>query len=146
MKYFIIILTFLLLNNLKGQTLSYYDVMGNKITIMNDTIKLPTPVAKQIIKDLISGDSAKDELKLTQEQLLLTEKQSFIKDNIINDYVKSGLLYEQRLSNEQDKFKVFGLYTKKIEKQNKKLKTKLLFTKIIGGVIVGGLTYLYITK
>ena len=31
-----------------------------------DTIKIPTPVAKQIVKDLILGDSAKTELVLTK--------------------------------------------------------------------------------
>ena len=65
-----------------------------------DTIKIPTPVAKLIIKDLVSGDSAKHELKLATTQInLLTQKVS-LKDSIIAGHEQKGILYEQRIKNE----------------------------------------------
>jgi hypothetical protein len=111
-----------------------------------DTIKIPTPVAKQIAKDLVSEDSAKSELRLTQQELFLVIQQSTLKDNAIKDYQTSGLLYEQRLENEKKKYNTQSLYVNKLEKNNKKLKSKLIFTKIVGISITGFLGYLYISK
>ena len=111
-----------------------------------DTIKIPTPVAKLIIKDLVSGDSAKHELKLATTQInLLTQKVS-LKDSIIAGHEQKGILYEQRIKNEQAKFDAQALWVKQLQKENKKLKVKIRFIQITGTAIVGGLTYLYFTK
>jgi hypothetical protein len=111
-----------------------------------DTVKIPTPVAKQVAKDLVSGDSAKAILDITKEQLTLTEQKVVLKDSIISNHVQKGIMYEERIKNEQLKFDTQGLFVKQLQKQNKKLKVKLLFTKITLGGVIGGLTYLYITK
>jgi hypothetical protein len=111
-----------------------------------DTIKLPLPVAKAIVKDLVSGDSAKAELKLANEQVILLNQKVSLKDSIISGHVQKGIMYEERIKNEQLKFDTQGLWVKDLQKQNKKLKVKLRFIQITGTAIVGGLTYLYITK
>ena len=129
MKYFLIILTFL-------------PLFGNA----QDTIKIPTPVAKQIVKDLVSGDSAKAELKLCNENVTLLEKKIVLKDSIISGHIQKGIMYEDRIKNEQLKFDAQNLWVKELKKQNKKLKVKLRFIQITGTAIVGGLTYLYLTK
>jgi len=115
-------------------------------TQAQDTIKIPAPVAKQIVLDLISGDSAKAELDLVQQQLTLTSKVIVLKDSIISNYIQKCDIYDKRIINEQAKFNTQGLYVNQLEKNNKKLKTKLIFTKILSGVIVGSLGYLYLTK
>ena len=129
MKYFLIILVFLPLF-IKAQ----------------DTIKIPSPVAKQIVKDLISGDSAKTELKLTNEQLTLLNQKISLKDSIISGHVQKGIMYEERIKNEQLKFDTQQKWVDQLRKDNKKLKITLRFIQITGTAIVGGLTYLYITK
>ena len=111
-----------------------------------DTVKIPTPVAKQIAKDLVSGDSAKAILEVTKEQLTLTESKVVLKDSIISNHIQKGIMYEERIKNEQLKFETQGKFVDELRKQNKKLKVKLVFTKITLGGIIGGLTYLYITK
>ena len=111
-----------------------------------DTIKIPAPVAKQIVLDLISGDSAKAELGLVQQQLTLTNKVVVLKDSIISNYVQKCNIYDERITNEQAKFNVQGLYVNQLEKSNKKLKIKLIFNKVISGAIIGSLGYLYLTK
>jgi len=111
-----------------------------------DTIKLPLPVAKMIVKDLVSGDSAKAELKLANEQVILLNQKVSLKDSIISGHVQKGIMYEERIKNEQLKFDTQGLWVKDLRKQNKKLKVKLRFIQITGTAIIGGLTYLYITK
>jgi len=111
-----------------------------------DTIKIPTPVAKQIVKDLISGDSAKAELKLSNENVILLEKKVILKDSIISGHVQKGILYEDRIKNEQLKFDTQQKWVDQLRKDNKKLKAKLFFTRMLSTAIVGGLAYLYITK
>ena len=111
-----------------------------------DTIHLPYPVAKQIAKDLVSCDSTKAVLELTKEQLNLTENKVYLKDLTIDMYVNKGVMYEERIKNEQLKFDTQGKWVDQLRKQNKKLKVKLAFTKITLSAIIGGLTYLYFTK
>jgi len=131
MKYILIILAFLPLFS-KAQT--------------QDTIRIPAPIAKLIVKDLVSGDSAKAELKLSTITISLLESKVTLKDSIISGHVQKGIMYEERIKNEQLKFDAQGLWVKDLQKQNKKLKVKLTFTKIVGTAIAGTLTYLYITK
>lgn len=130
MKYFLIILAFLPLFTNAQQ----------------DTIKIPTPVAKQIVKDLVSGDSAKAELKLCNENITLLEKKIVLKDSIISGHKQQLVLCDERVTNEVKKFDTQGLWVKQLQKENKKLKVKLRFIQITGTAIVGGLTYLYLTK
>jgi len=131
MKYFLIILAFL-------------PLFGNAQT--QDTVKIPVNIAKQIVKDLVSGDSAKAELKLCNENITLLEKKVVLKDSIISGHKQQLVLCDERVANEVKKFDAQGLWVKDLQKQNKKLKVKLRFIQITGTAIVGGLTYLYITK
>jgi hypothetical protein len=130
MKYILIILAFLPIFGYAQQ----------------DTIKIPSPVAKLIVKDLVSGDSAKAELKLCNENITLLEKKVTLKDSIISGHVQKGMLYEERIKNEQLKFDAQQLWVDQLRKDNKKLKAKLVFTKLLGTAVIGGLGYLYLTK
>jgi hypothetical protein len=109
-----------------------------------DTIKIPTPIAKQIARDLVSCDSIKAIHTLTIEELILTQDKLILKDNIISNYVDKGIMYEERIQNEQSKFKVQELWVDDLRKENKKLKVKVLYTKISMGAIIGFLGYLLI--
>jgi hypothetical protein len=111
-----------------------------------DTIKLPVYVAKQIVKDLVSGDSAKAELKLTNEHVVLLNQKLDLKDSIISGHVQKGTMYEDRIKNEQLKFDTQQKWVEQLRKDNKKLKVKLRFIQVTGTAVIGGLAYLYITK
>lgn len=111
-----------------------------------DTVHIPTHVAKQIVKDLVSGDSAKAELKLINEHVNLLHQKINLKDSIISGHVQKGIMYEDRIKNEQLKFDTQLLWVDQLRKDNKKLKVKLRFIQATGIAIVGGLAYLYITK
>jgi hypothetical protein len=56
------------------------------------------------------------------------------------------MLYEERIKNEQLKFDAQQLWVDQLRKDNKKLKAKLVFTKLLGTAVIGGLGYLYLTK
>jgi hypothetical protein len=111
-----------------------------------DTIKIPTPIAKQIAKDLVSCDSIKELHILTIEELVLTQGKLILKDNIISNYVDKGIMYEERIQNEQSKFKVQEMWVDDLRKENKKLKVKLSFTRLVSVVFTGFITYIYIKK
>jgi hypothetical protein len=111
-----------------------------------DTIKIPTHAARQIAKDLVSCDSLKAVHTLTVQQLTLTEQKVAVQDKIIASHVEKGIMYEQRIKNEQEKFVVQGKWIEDLRKENKKLKVKLGFIQIAGAAVGGFLTYLYITK
>jgi len=146
MKKLIIVLLTLVSLTTKAQSVPTFDSEGNITYYVEDTIKLPYSVAKQIAKDLISGDSAKAELGLVQQQLTLTNKVVVLKDSIIASYVQKCDIYDQRIINEQSKFSVQGQYVSQLEKSVKKLKAKLTITRIVSIAITGFLGYLYLTK
>lgn len=111
-----------------------------------DTIKIPVTVAKQITKDLVSGDSAISELRLINQQASLLEQKVGLKDSVINILSYKNGIYEQQVSNEKEKFKVQEAWIKDLQKENKKLKVNLYFTRISLTAIALGITYAYIVK
>ncbi len=111
-----------------------------------DTIKIPTHAARQIAKDLVSCDSLKAIYSFTTQQLTLTEQKVAVQDKIIANHIEKGIMYEQRIKNEQEKFVVQGKWIEDLRKQNKRLKVKLRFIQVAGAAVGGVLTYLYITK
>jgi hypothetical protein len=110
-----------------------------------DTIKIPTHAARQIAKDLVSCDSLKAIHNLTAQQLTLTEQKVAVQDKIISSHIEKGIMYEQRIKNEQEKYTVQGKWLEDLKKENKKLKVKVRFIQVAGVAVGGVLTYLYIS-
>ena len=109
-----------------------------------DTIKIPVPAARQIAKDLTICDSVKAVHELTVKQLTLTEDKVVLKDSIINSFKEKCIMYDTMLVNEQKKFEVQGRWVEDLRKENKKLKVKVLYTKISMGAAIAFLGYLLI--
>lgn len=109
-------------------------------------IKIPYTAAKQIVKDLITGDSSLALLKLSEKQLKITEEKVVLKDSIISVYKLKEKNYINQVDNEKQKIEgwqeQFGL----LQKENKKLIAKNKFTKLVASIIVGSLIYLNIAK
>ena len=116
------------------------------VKAIQDTIKLPDQVAKTVAKELTSCDSIKAVHKLTVQQLLLTEQKVVLKDSIINEHVKKGIMYESIVRNNGTQLDIMDRWAQELRKDNKKLKVKLAFTQITLTGIIGFLGYLYITK
>lgn len=104
------------------------------------------PVVKLIVKDLLSGDSAKAQLKVTELQLLETEKKVVLKDSIINTMKIKEINYQTIIAAEKDKFQIVENYSKTLEKDLRKERVKSKFKSIMGTAIVGVLTFFLITK
>jgi len=104
------------------------------------------PIVKLITKDLLSGDSAKAQLKLTEKQLIETEKKVELKDSVINTMKLKEINYQTIINGEKEKFQIVENYSKKLEKDLRKSKAKSGFKSILGTAAIGVLTFLLITK
>lgn len=93
----------------------------------------PIPVVKQITKDLLSGDSAKAQLKLTEQQLAETEKIVEKKDSIISIMRVKEENYNTIIASQNEKYSILESHTKQLEWDLKKLKVKNKFTSILSG-------------
>lgn len=111
-----------------------------------NTKSFPIPIVRLIMKDLISGDSAKAQLKLTEFQLKETENKVFLKDSIINSLRLKESNYLVMVDAEKEKYKVVSDYSKQLEKDLKIQKVKNKFNKIVGTGIFAVLTFFLITK
>jgi hypothetical protein len=106
----------------------------------------PIPVVKQIMKDLLVGDSAKAELKLTEAQLVQTEKKVVLKDSVITTLRLKEVNYLTIIDAEKEKFRIVEDYSKKLEWDLKKEKVKGKFKSILGTGVIAVLTFFLITK
>ena len=107
---------------------------------------LPKKVAKEVVKDIVTGDSAKAILILTEQQLKKTEDIVDLKDGIISTLETKNSNYVQQIEAEKQKTAIFDQQLKLQQKEYKKLKAKNTFNKVFYYLIIGSLGYLYVTK
>ena len=114
---------------------------------INKPVKcFPIPIAKRIVKDLLSGDSAKVQLELTNQQLVETEKKVVKKDTIISLMKVKEDNYITIIDSQNQKYSILNDHTKKLEWNLKKEKVKNKFTSILSSGIIVVLTILLIIK
>lgn len=97
-----------------------------------DTSKicLSPETAKKIAIDLLSGDSAKAELKETKELLILTEQKVSLKDSIIVTHEAKEINYKNQIFYYQEKERIYVDRIGVLENKNRNLK---LAVKALGG-------------
>ena len=106
----------------------------------------PIPVVKQIMKDVISGDSAKAQLKLSENQVIELENKVSLKDSVISTLRMKESNYLTIIDAEKQKFQIQENYTKRLEWDLKKEKVKNKFKSILGTGVIAVLTFFIITK
>ena len=104
------------------------------------------PTTKRIVKDLLSGDSAKVQLELTNQQLVETEKKVVKKDTIISLMKVKEDNYITIIDSQNQKYSILNDHTKKLEWNLKKEKVKNKFTSILSSGVIVVLTILLIIK
>ncbi len=107
---------------------------------------MPVPVAKQIVIDLLRGDSAFAQLKMSNQHIIELENIVSLKDSVIDKMKLKEENYNLIISDERKKTEIYQKELKITQKELKRIKAKRTFTNIISGVLIGILTYLYITK
>ena len=111
-----------------------------------NTKTFPIPVVRLIMKDLLSGDSAKAQLKLTEQQLLETEKKVQIKDSVIITLRAKEDNYLNVIQSEREKYKIVKDFSKQLQMQLKKEKVKNKFKSVLGTGIIAVMGFLLITR
>ena len=111
-----------------------------------DEVRIPAPVAKQIIQDLISGDRAKAELDILEKRVLLFNQRMVAVDSTVALYQTKVQTYASQVSVEKSKTQEYANQVAVLQKDNKKLKAKLVLTKSVSTIIVSSLMTLYLLK
>jgi len=115
-------------------------LIGIKDIVLDTTkIQIPAWVAKQIILDLSSGDSAKATLKVTGSILKLTEQKVTMQDSLIKVYIVKNQTYAQQILLYKEKEKKYIDYTKTLKTDVKKAKFKNHLASGAGMLVVLGI-------
>ncbi len=100
----------------------------------NDTdstsIRLEKPIVKLVIKDLITGDEAKEELILSSKKFKLLEQKIVLKDSVIFNLNTQIDNIRSIVMTKDDQLVLSQELTARLEKDLKKQKLK---TKLMGG-------------
>lgn len=95
------------------------------------------PIARLVIKDLITGDGAKDELALTLDKIKILEQKIVLKDSIILNLNSQIGNFESIMLTKTDQLTISQELSKKLETdlQKQKLKNKLTMGAGILGIV-----------
>ena len=112
--------------------------------ISKDTTKvvISQSIAKQIAKDLIRLDGCTEELKLTQEKLILTQQREVIKDSTINLLVEKDTINQTIIRKKDDQIIVLQEEVKSLKKDIRRSKFENTIYKV--GTIVGALAITFL--
>ena len=109
-------------------------------------VKISTPIAKLIVKDLILGDACKEELKLTQEKVIKLETREKEKDSHIILLEEKDKNNNFMLGKKDEQLKVSEELTNSLHKELKGQRNKTFLWKVgtYAGIVAS--TYLLIVK
>ncbi len=116
--------------------------------VKKDTTQIcfPYSVGKQIALDLNKLDQLTEVLKLTETELKETQNKVSVQNDIITTMELKEDNYELQIQKEQEKFGIVEEQNEGLRKDIKKIKTKNTVIEIVGGAIIGALTYILIFK
>tara|TARA_B110000211_G_C13848492_1_gene451144 strand:- start:91 stop:462 length:372 start_codon:yes stop_codon:yes gene_type:complete len=99
-------------------------------TIDSTSVRLKTPIAKLVIKDLIYGDGIREELSIITTKVSLLEKKVILKDSVISNLNFQIHNFSNILRTSKSQFQLTVDLNKKLGLSLKKQKIK---TKLMGG-------------
>ena len=128
-------LILLMIMSLKGFSQSVTD---------STSIQLKKPIVKLVIKDLITGDGAKQELSLSLGKIKLLEQKVVLKDSIIFNLNSQLGNFESIMVTKTDQLSISQELSKRLQLDLKKQKAK---TKLMGGAgIVAVIGVIFLLK
>jgi hypothetical protein len=105
-------------------------------------VKINTPIAKLVVKDLILGDGCKEELKLTQEKVIKLETREVQKDTIISLLESKDKNNQYIIATQKSQLELSQELSDKLHKELKGQRTKTFLWKV--GTFAGILTTSYL--
>ena len=110
---------------------------------IDTSIQLKKPIARLVIKDLLTGDGALEELSLVNNKINLLEVKLNLKDSIIQNLDESVLNFRNILDTKSNQLEISRNLSEKLQADLKKQKAKTrLFQYGIGAAILGGIILL----
>ena len=132
----LILLIFLVMMSLQG--------FSQKDT--KKVIQLKKPIARLVIKDLITGAGAKKEISLLNTKLSLLEKKVIVKDSVILNLNGRVMNFESILSTKTNQIAISQELSKKLQFSLKKQKAKTKLFQYGGSAILIGAVALLLAK
>jgi uncharacterized coiled-coil protein SlyX len=122
--------------------------MSSKAFSQSDTnitlIQLEKPIVRLVIKDLIVGDGAKQELFLTQDKVKLLEQKIVFKDNIITNLNTQIFNYKSIIDTRSEQLALSQELSSRLQNDLKRSQIK---NKMVAGTgILGILAAVFILK
>ena len=105
-------------------------------------VKINTPIAKLVVKDLILGDGCVQELKLTQEKVIKLQARETQKDTIISLLESKDKNNQFIINTQKDQLQLSKELSEQLHKELKGQKTKTFLWKV--GTFAGILTTSYL--
>jgi hypothetical protein len=129
-------------------------ILPSLVKAQRDTIvPMPISVARQIAKDLVVGDSCKEVLVLTKEELKLTQEKGEFRDSMYRSVdlrLTNATSQITNLQNQVSGYKSLCIDTKAqydaLAKKYRRVKGGKTAIELITMFVVGTLTYLIIQK
>jgi hypothetical protein len=126
--------------------LTSWTVFSQTGTIIKEETKcFPIGIVKRIAQDLLRGDSAINELRLTNLELSELEKKILLKDNIILTHQEKEKNYIKVIDLERQKFETMENFNNSLQFELKKQKIKSKITSIssisLGVILLGAIFF-----
>ena len=106
------------------------------------SIQLQKPIARLVIKDLITGDGAKEELSLVEQKIKLLETKIVFKDSVILNLNERVTNFESIMNTQTDQLSLSKQLSDRLQADLKKQKVKTKLTTGAGILVAAGILIL----
>ena len=106
------------------------------------SIQLKKPVVRLVIKDLITGDGAKEELSLVAKKIELLETKIVFKDSVILNLNERVTNFESIMTTQTDQLSLSKQLSDRLQTDLKKQKVKTKLTTGAGILVAAGILIL----
>lgn len=126
--------------------LSSWSLFSQNVTPTTEFIKIPVPVVKNIVLDLVRGDSVFAQLKQSNLHISQLEQKTKTQDSIIVSYKEVDINNKEIIGKLERKVEILQGEFKTVSKELKKQKVKSKFTNLLSSGTIITLLYFVITK
>lgn len=112
-------------------TISSLSLFSQNVTQSQEFIKIPVPVVRKIVVDLVKGDSAMAQLHQSKLMVQELESKTKVQDSIIINYMQIDANNQKIISNLERKVEIVEGEFKSVSKELKKQKIKSRFTNVM---------------
>jgi peptidyl-tRNA hydrolase len=126
--------------------ISSLSLFSQNVTPNQEFIKIPVPVVRKIVVDLVKGDSAMAQLQQSKLMIQELSNKSNLQDSIILSYKQVDANNQKIIVNLERKVEIVETEFKSVSKELKKQKIKSRFTNLLSSGTIVTLLYFVITK